>query len=70
MAELIIKFKDLAGGKVEIISQPSNETLLNKINSGNSVTAAEAYALRAMRSIREDAKHQGQLIAPVPRVGR
>lgn len=70
MSKLVITIEDVPGGGVKIMSQPSNETLLMKINSGDGVTAAEAYALRAMRAIREDAKSQGQLIAPVPRIGR
>jgi hypothetical protein len=69
MAKITITIEDKPGNLVEVISTPSNESLLHKIASigAESLTSAEAYSLFVCRQLREESKRQsGRLMVLVP----
>lgn len=70
MAEITIKIKDLPGGKVEVVATPSFETMMKMHASGETLTSAHAYALYAVRCIREEAKKKTSTIIHIPKIGR
>lgn len=72
MAKITITIEDKPNSRVEVIVTPPAESLLNKIASHgpNSLTSAEAYALCAVRTVREESKRNGPTRIMVPRVGR
>lgn len=71
MAEITIKLKDLSSGGVEVIATPSFETMMKMHASGEDLTSAHAYALYAVRCIREEAKNKSSTtLIQVPKIGR
>lgn len=72
MAKVVITIEDKPGDRVEVIVNPPAEQLFQKIASHGpaSLTSAEAYALCAVRTMREESKRQGPTRILVPRVGR
>lgn len=72
MAKITITIEDKPGDRVKVDINPTAETLLQKIASHGpgSITSAEAYALCAVRTMREESKKQGPTRILVPRVGR
>jgi hypothetical protein len=71
MAKITITIEDSAfGEKVKCVAEPSVETMLQKLNSGNELSSAEAYALYMLRMVREESKRQSATKVFVPRVLR
>lgn len=56
MSKIVVTIEDKPDGNVKITSEPNFETLAMKVDSGNTITAAETYALFALRKIREASK--------------
>lgn len=72
MARVVMVFEDTedGSGKVRVEVTPKAETLFKMNDSGWELTAAQAYALNAVRSIREASKKEGPLLIKVPGLGR
>lgn len=56
MAKIIVTIEDKPDGNVKITAEPNFETMAMKVDSGETITAAETYALFALRKIREASK--------------
>lgn len=56
MAKIIVEIEDKPDGNVKITANPNFETMAMKVDSGETITAAETYALFALRKIREASK--------------
>lgn len=70
MSKVIIHIEDKLDGNVSVTATPTFETMAMKMNSGNELTSAEAYALFVLRQIREQSKAQGKLQLKIPQLGR
>jgi hypothetical protein len=60
MGLVTITIEDKLDGNVKIVATPTFESLAMKVDSGNPLTSGEAYALFALRKIREASKKQGR----------
>lgn len=72
MARVVIEFED-KGSTVKVTATPSAEDLFKKVAAygQGSLTAAEAYAMYAIRMLREKGKeNSSRIIVPVPPIGR
>jgi len=56
LAKVIVTIEDNPDGTVKITAEPNFETIAMKAESGNDPTAAETYALLALRKIRDASK--------------
>lgn len=66
MAEITIKIVDKLDGTVSITATPTFEMMAKKVDSGEAPTSGEAYALFALRKIREASKKQGRIQHIIP----
>jgi len=69
MAKITITILDDSDGKVKVAVDPSFEIMAKMANAGEQMTSAHAYALRALRAIREESKAQGTSKILIPRIG-
>lgn len=58
MAKIVITIEDNQQGGVKVVSNPNFETMMNMVQSGESLTSAHGYALHALNSIRRESKSQ------------
>lgn len=56
MARIVVHIEDKEDGNVKITATPTFEEMAMKVDSGETITAAETYALFALRKIREASK--------------
>ncbi len=71
MSKCVITIEDQPGNRVKVTCVPTGETLIKKHVSGHDLTSAEAYALFALRQLREESKRKtSNIIVPIPRIGR
>lgn len=71
MAKITITIEDLPGNKVKVVSDPTFEQMAKIDLSGIAdLTSGHAYALLALRAIREESKKQGPTPILIPRIGR
>lgn len=68
--KVTITLEDQPNGSVKTTVDPSFETIMKGINAGVVLTSAEAYALFAIRMIREESKRRGPSTILVPRISR
>lgn len=69
MAKVTITIEDRADGKVCIICDPTVETMIAMDISGQSMTAAHGYAIKALNEIRKESKNQSSFItAGIPQL--
>jgi hypothetical protein len=54
--KIIIEIEDLPGDKVRIVSNPTGETLMKMIQSGEEQTSAMGYAIGLLNKAREISK--------------
>lgn len=66
MATIVITIEDKLDGTVKIVSTPTFESMAKKVDSGHGPTSGEAYALFALRKIREASKKQGRIQHIIP----
>lgn len=60
----------MPGNKVKMECSPSINDLMRSIESGEDMTSAQAYAMKALRIIREESKIEGPTKILIPRIGR
>lgn len=56
--KITLTLQDKPDGGVEVISNPSFETMAQMINSGHDISSAQAYALTAINAIKKASKNQ------------
>ncbi len=66
MSKIIVTIEDKPDGNVSITANPTFETLAMKVDSGETITSGEAYALFALRKIREASRKQGEIQHKIP----
>lgn len=67
MAEIVIRIKDIEGGKVACVATPNVAEMINLTQHAAGITPAQAYALAALRHIREISRDQGPIKLLDPR---
>jgi len=61
LAKVVITIEDKDNGNVKVTSEPNFETMVLIEKSGNQLTSAHGYAMRAVLAIRERSKEIAQL---------
>jgi len=69
MAKVTITITDLPGDKVEVICDPTFETMAKMNESGHPWTSAHGYALRALNAIRKAGKEKEPTLIHIPKLG-
>lgn len=70
MAKITITIEDKPDNKVAVRIDPSFETLASMVNHGEKLTSAQAYAMFAVRMLREESKRKEPTPIFIPRLGR
>lgn len=71
MAKVTITIEDLVDGKVRTVCDPNFETMIKMQMSGNDLTAAHGYALKALNAIiRSSKENDPTLNVRIPIIGR
>jgi hypothetical protein len=71
MPKVTLTIEDLPDGKVRVVSDPTFEQMAMLEASGHPLTSAHGYALRAINSIRDASREQGNRLGIwIPKVGR
>lgn len=70
MAKITITVEDMPNGTVKIVADPTVETMIAMEMSGQKMTAAHGYAVKALNEVRKSAQEQGSILkVPIPRLG-
>lgn len=69
MSRVVIILTDEGEG-VKCTAEPTFEQMARAINCGVGVSAAEGYALAALKAIRDESKKMGEIKVKLPRVLR
>jgi len=67
MAKITITVEDL-GGKVKVTADPTIETMMKRMVSGEGLTSAHGYAFQALNAMREESLRQGPAHIYIPRI--
>lgn len=70
MAKITLTIEDKPDDKVKVVVNPSMETIFKMIESGENLTSAYGYAVRAVNSIKEASDENGPNKIYVPRKAR
>jgi hypothetical protein len=70
MALVKITLEDLPDGKVKIVSEPSMEVLMKRLEKISDLSPAEGYAYHALNTIWKTAKSKDPLKLLLPKVSR
>jgi len=68
--KITLTIEDTPGNKVKVTAEPTFETLMKMIVSGEKETSAMGYALMCVNKIREESRRNGPTRILVPRIGR
>lgn len=68
MAKVVITIEDRPGDRVNVVCEPSFDTMMKMVNCGFDLTAGQGYAVSALRRVVEAGKEKGPLKLLVPRV--
>lgn len=71
MAKVVVTIEDMPGQMVRMTANPSFETMITAAKDGHEITAAQAYAMKAMRLMAEEAKSKRskKTLIEIPRIG-
>lgn len=64
-----ITVRDKLGGGVEIVADPSFEMMMKMHDHGDG-SSAHGYAIAMLNRAREVSKQSGNIIIPIPKLGR